>query len=63
METEDFYIDENFKNLFYHSKESIYFPKLSTDKRKDFEVNILENDMIVFKSPSLSLESAEKKKK
>ena len=61
LETEDFYIDESFKNLFYHPEESIYFPKLSTDDRKDFEVNVLENDMIVFKSPSLSLVSVEKK--
>ena len=61
FETEEFYIDESFKNLFYHSEESIYFRKLSTDNRKDFEVNVSENDIIVFKSPSLSLVSVEKK--
>ena len=61
LETEDSYIDESFQNLFYHPEESIYFPKLSTDDRKDFEVNVLENDMIVFKSPSLSLVNVEKK--
>ena len=61
FETEEFYIDESFKNLFYHSQESIYFRKLSTDNRKDFEVNVSENDIIVFKSPSLSLVSVEKK--
>ena len=61
FETEEFYIDESFKNLFYHPEESIYFRKLSTDNRKDFEVNVSENDIIVFKSPSLSLVSVEKK--
>ena len=62
FETEEFYIDESFKNLFYHPEESIYFRKLSTDNRKDFEVNVSENDIIVFKSPSLSLVSVEKKR-
>ena len=29
FETEDFYIDGSFKNLFYHPEESIYFPNFT----------------------------------
>ena len=29
FETEDFYIDESFENLFYHPEESIYFPNFT----------------------------------
>ena len=31
----------------------LYFPQSSTDDRKDFEVNVTEDEMIVFKSPAL----------
>ena len=40
----------------------LYFPQPSTDDRKYFEVNIPESEMIVFKSPSLTFASVEKKK-
>ena len=38
----------------------MYFPQPSTDDRKDFEINVPKNEMIVFKSPSLTLASVEK---
>ena len=37
------------------------FPQPSTDDRKDFEVNIPQSKMIVFKSPSLTFATIEKK--
>ena len=40
---------------------SLYFPQPYTDDRKDFEVNIPESEMIVFKSPSFTFASVEKK--
>ena len=39
----------------------LHFPQPSTDDRKCFEVNIPESEMIVFKSPSLTFASVEKK--
>ena len=42
--------------------EPLYFPQPSTDDRKDFEINVPENEIIVFKSPSLTFASLEKKK-
>ena len=32
----------------------IYFPQLSTDDRKDFELNVSGDDLIIFKSPTLN---------
>ena len=32
----------------------IYFPQLSSDDRKDFEVNVSGDDWIIFKSPTLN---------
>ena len=32
----------------------IYFPKLSTDDRRDFELNVSGDDLIIFKSPTLN---------
>ena len=58
--TEDIYIDESLRDLVYPG-DPIYFPQPSTDDRKDFEINIPENEMIVFKSPSLTSTSIEKK--
>ena len=58
--TEDVYIDESLRDLLYPG-DPIYFPQPSTDDRKDFEINIPENEMIVFKSPSLTSTSIEKK--
>ena len=39
----------------------IYFPQPSTDDRKDFKVDIEKNEMILFKSPSLTVVSIYKK--
>ena len=44
-----------------YPRDPIYFPQPSTDDRKDFEINIPESEMIVFKSPSLTFSSIEKK--
>ena len=59
INTEDIYIDDSLQDLLYPG--GIYFPQPSTDNRKDFEINIPENEMIVFKSPSLTFASVEKK--
>ena len=32
----------------------IYFPQPSTDDRKDFELNVSGDDLIIFKSPTLN---------
>ena len=45
--------------MLYPGGEELYFPQLSTDDRKDFEISILEREMIVFK---LTFASVEKKK-
>ena len=58
--TEDIYIDESLRDLLYPG-DPIYCPQPSTDDRKDFEINIPENEMTVFKSPSLTFTSIEKK--
>ena len=61
IKTEDIYIDDSFRNLLYPG-DSIYFPQPSTDDQKDFEMKVPKNEMIVFKSPSLTFSSVEKKK-
>ena len=38
-----------------------YFPQPSTDNRKLFEVNVTGDEIIVFKSPALTLATVEKK--
>ena len=60
IKTEDIYIDDSLRDLLY-PRDPIYFPQPSTDDRKDFEINIPESEMIVFKSPSLTFSSIEKK--
>ena len=60
IKTEDIYIDASLRNLLYPG-DPLYFPQPSTDDRKCFEVNIPESEMIVFKSPSLTFASVEKK--
>ena len=60
IKTEDIYIDESLRDLLYPG-DPIYCPQPSTDDRKDFEINIPENEMTVFKSPSLTFLSIEKK--
>ena len=37
-----------------YPNEPIYFPQPSTDDRKDFAVNVVEDDLIIFKSPTLN---------
>ena len=32
----------------------MFFPKPSTDDRKDFELNVIGDDLIIFKSPALT---------
>ena len=39
----------------------IYFPQPCTDDRKDFEVNVSRDDLIVFKSPTLNFVGVAKK--
>ena len=60
IKTEDIFIDDSLRDLLYPG-DPIYFPQPSTDNRKDFEINIPENEIIVFKLPSLTLASVEKK--
>ena len=51
--TEDIYIDDSLTGILNQEKK-YYFPQPSTDNRKDFEINIPDYEMIVFKSPSLT---------
>ena len=51
--TEDIYIDNSLKDMLYPGV-PIYFPQLSTDDRKDFELNVSGDDLIIFKSPTLN---------
>ena len=39
----------------------IYFPQPFTDDKRDFEIDIAENEMLLFKSPSLTIASVHKK--
>ena len=55
--TEDIYIDDSFQDL----AKPIYFLQPSTDDRRDFEIDIAENEMLLFKSPSLTIASVHKK--
>ena len=59
--TEDIYIDDSLRDLLYPG-DPIYFPQPSTDDQKDFEIKVPKNEMIVFKSPSLTFSSVEKKR-
>ena len=60
IKAEDVCVDDSLRDLLYPGK-SIYFPQRSTNDRKYFEINVPENEMIVFKSPSLTFVSVEKK--
>ena len=55
--TEDIYIDDSLKDL----AKPIYFLQPSTDDRRDFDIDIGENEMILFKLPSLTIASLYKK--
>ena len=61
IKTEDIYIDESLRDLLYPRGEQLYFPQPSTDDRKDFEINIPDSEMTVFKSLSLTFGSVGKK--
>ena len=60
IKTEDIYIDDSLRDLLSPG-EPLYFPQSSTDNRKDFEINVPESEMIVFKSSSLTFANVEKK--
>ena len=55
--TEDIYIDDSLTDL----AKPIYFPQPSTDDKRDFEIDKGENEMILCKSPSLTIGSVYKK--
>ena len=48
IKTEDIYNDDSSRDLLYPGN-PLYFPQPYNDDRKDFEVNIPESEMIVFK--------------
>ena len=60
--TEDIYIDDSLTGILNQEKNKFYFPQLSTDDRKDFEINISGYEMIVFKLPSLTFMTIAKSK-
>ena len=60
IKTEDIYIDDSLRDMLYPG-EPLYFRQPSTDDRKIFEVNITGDEVIVFKSPALTLATVEKK--
>ena len=49
------YIDlgDSLRDMLYPN-EPIYFPQPSNDERKDFEVGVTGDDLIIFKSPTLN---------
>lgn len=51
IKTEDFFIDHNYSSLL---KDINFFPQPSTDDGKDFEVKVGRDDLIVYKSPTLT---------
>ena len=55
--TEEIYIDDSLRDL----AKAIYFPQPSTDDRHDSEIDVGENEMILFKLPSLTIASVYKK--
>ena len=57
---EDIYIDDSLRNMLYPG-DRMYFPQPSTDDRRDFELNVSGDDLIVFKSPTLNFVSIAKK--
>ena len=51
--TEDIYIDDSLKDMLYPG-DLIYFPQPPTDDKKDFELNVRGDDLIIFKSPTVN---------
>ena len=60
IKTEDIYIDDSLRDMLYPG-EPMYFPQPSTDGRRDFELNVSGDELIVFKSPTLNFVSIAKK--
>ena len=60
IETEDIYLDDSLKQLL-NPENPLFFLQPSTDNRKDFEVTVSGDDLIVFKSPALTTVSIAKK--
>ena len=58
--TEDIYTDVSLKDMLYPG-DPMFFLQPSTDDRKDFELNVSANDLIVFKSSVLTVVSIAKK--
>ena len=55
VETEDFFIDDSLREMFY-PKAPMFFPQPSSDDREEFG-----DDLIVFKSPALATVNIAKK--
>ena len=51
--TEGIYIDDSLRDMLYPN-EPIHFSQPSTDDRKDFEVSVTGDNLIIFKSPTLN---------
>ena len=60
IKTEDIYIDDSSRDMLYPD-DPMYFPQPSTDDRKDFELNVSGDDLIVFQSPDLTFVTIVKK--
>ena len=60
IKTEDIYIDDSLKDMLYPN-DPIVFPQPPTDDRKDFELNVSGDYLIVFKSPALTVVSIARK--
>ena len=60
IKTEDIYIDDSLKDMLYPD-DLIVFPQPPTDDRKDFELNVSGDYLIVFKSPALTVVSIARK--
>ena len=56
IKTEDIYIDNSLRDMLYPN-DPMYFP----DDRKDFELNVSGDDLIVFQSPDLTFVTIVKK--
>ena len=57
---ENILLDHSLRDMLYPN-EPIYFPQPSTDDRKDFELNVSGDDLIIFKSPTLNYVGVDKK--
>ena len=60
IKTEDIYIDDSLRDMLYPG-DPMFFPQPSVDDRKDFELNVRGDDLIVFKLPALTVVSIAKK--